>query len=313
MPVSLHKTPLALFGTACLLAACAPADPVLIGVEVLSNQPHLLSGGDALIEIRSSVDNASALTLTLNGAPVQVALSAVGTEDGMVQYRALLSGLEEGENTLQVSAGRATAQLGMVNYPRTGPIISGAHQTPYFCLAQLSPEADGSKRRFAIGNGEFLDDNALDAHCSLPTRVDYVYRSSGSAEGFLPYTESGPRPADLAMTTTLSGADVPFIVRLETGTLNRAIYQIAVLHDPASGVPSAVSPSAAWNARLVYTFGGGCQPGYFQATATGGVLSADMLGKGYAVASSTLNVNSQGGCNDVVSAETAMMVKEHFI
>ena len=38
-----------------------------------------------------------------------------------------------------------------------------------------------------------------------------------------------------------------------------------------------------------------------------------MLGKGYAVASSTLNVNAQGGCNDVLSAETAMMVKEHFI
>jgi hypothetical protein len=37
-----------------------------------------------------------------------------------------------------------------------------------------------------------------------------------------------------------------------------------------------------------------------------------MLSRGYAVASSTLNVNAQGGCNDVISAETAMMVKEHF-
>jgi len=38
-----------------------------------------------------------------------------------------------------------------------------------------------------------------------------------------------------------------------------------------------------------------------------------MLSAGYAVASSTLNVNAQGGCNDVISAETTMMVKEHFI
>jgi hypothetical protein len=37
-----------------------------------------------------------------------------------------------------------------------------------------------------------------------------------------------------------------------------------------------------------------------------------MLGSGYAVASSTLNVNAQGGCNDPLSAETAMMVKERF-
>ena len=37
-----------------------------------------------------------------------------------------------------------------------------------------------------------------------------------------------------------------------------------------------------------------------------------MLSLGYGVASSTLNVNAQGGCNDVVSAETTMMVKERF-
>lgn len=313
MTVPLSRSSCPLLVLSCLLAACGPATPAQIGVEVVSGQPHLLSGGDALIEIRSSVDDAGALSLVLNGASAAAALSPVGVQDGMYQYRTLLTGLVHGENVLQVSAGTATAQLSMVNYPRTGPIISGPHQTPYFCLSQLSPEADGSKRRFAIGNGEFLDDTAQDAHCSLPTRVDYVYRSTAQASGFLPFDEAGPRPSDVAMTSTLAGAEVPFIVRLETGTINRAIYQIALLHDPSSTAPSATSPSEGWNQRLVYTFGGGCQPGYFQATATGGVLSPSMLGKGYAVVSSTLNVNSQGGCNDVVSAETAMMVKEHFI
>ena len=313
MTKSFLKAPLSIAGMACLLAACGPETPVQIGVEVISGQPHLLSGGDALIEVSSSVASAAALSMLLNGEPVQTVLTPVGEQGGMFQYRVLLDGLVDGENTLQVLSGTGAAQLSMVNYPRTGPIISGAHQTPYFCLAQLSPEADGSKRRFAIGNGEFLDDTPLDEFCSLPTRIDYVYRSTAETSGFLPLDPAGPRPADLAMTTTLDGTQVPFIVRLETGTLNRAIYQIALLHDPLSGTPSAVSPSAAWNQRIVYTFGGGCQPGYFQATATGGVLSPSMLGKGYAVVSSTLNVNSQGGCNDVVSAETAMMLKEHFI
>jgi len=313
MTVSFFRTPCSILGFACLVVACGPEVPVQIGVQVVSNQPHLLSGGDALIEVSSSVNNASALILTLNAAPARATLTATGSQDGLFQYRALLSGLVDGENVLQVRAGTGTAQLSMVNYPRSGPIISGPHQSPYFCLADLSPDADGSKRRFAIGNGEFLDDTALDDFCSLPTRVDYVYHSTTDGAGFQPLDITGARPGDVALTTTLDGSEVPFIVRLETGTLNRAIYQIALLHDPDSGVPSAVSPSTAWNERIVYTFGGGCQPGYFQAAATGGVLSPSMLGKGYAVVSSTLNVNSQGGCNDVVSAETAMMVKEHFI
>lgn len=313
MTMSSSKASTTLLGLAILLAACAPEAPVQIGVEVISNQPHLLSDGNALIEISSSVASAKGLTLTLNGEPARAALTPAGSLDGTYVYRALLSGLSEGENVLQVSAGTGSAQLSMVNYPRTGPIISGEHQSPYFCLEQLTQEADGSKRRFAIGNGEYLDDTALDTFCSLPTQVDYVYKSNVVEAGFLPLTNQDQRPADLAMTTALDGAEVPFIVRLETGTINRAIYQIALLHDPAAGEPSAMSPSQAWNKRIVYSFGGGCQPGFFQATATGGVLSPGMLGKGYAVVSSTLNVNSQGGCNDVVSAETAMMVKEHFI
>ena len=41
------------------------------------------------------------------------------------------------------------------------------------------------------------------------------------------------RPADLARTTTLDGREAPYVVRIETGTINRAVYQIAMLHDPA--------------------------------------------------------------------------------
>ena len=37
---------------------------------------------------------------------------------------------------------------------------------------------------------------------------------------------------DLAMTTTSDGLTVPFIVRVERGTLNRGIYDIVVLFDP---------------------------------------------------------------------------------
>ncbi|OGT70245.1 MAG: hypothetical protein A3H44_00945 [Gammaproteobacteria bacterium RIFCSPLOWO2_02_FULL_57_10] len=307
--------PLCLLGAALLLATCgpdAPEAPVQITMEVVSNQPHLLSGGNALIEISTSAAAAD-LAMLVNDAATAVDFHSAGSTDGLNTYRALVTGLADGANTLQVTAGDGSAMMSVMNYPITGPIISGEQQTPYFCLADLSPEADGSKRRFAIGNGEYLDDAATDEFCSLPTRVDYVYRSSAEGETFKALADTAMRPADLTMTTTLEGLEVPYIVRLETGTINRAIYQIAMLHDPQSPAPAAHAPSAAWNDRIVYTFGGGCQPGYFQATSTGGVLRDSMLAQGYAVVSSTLNVNNTGGCNDVLSAETAMMVKEHFI
>ncbi|MDP1932874.1 MAG: DUF6351 family protein [Gammaproteobacteria bacterium] len=282
-------------------------------MEVVSNQPHLISGGNALIEITSTVAAANELSFKINELPVKFDIHSTGYADGLYTYKALVTGLADGTNTLQVTAGSGAAMMSLMNYPITGPIISGEHQTPYFCLAELSPEADGSKRRFAIGNGEFLDDAATDQFCSLPTRVDYVYRSNAEGETFKPLSDVSVRPADLAVTTTLEGVETPYIVRLETGTINRAIYQIAMLHDPATPAPTAHAPSVAWNDRVVYTFGGGCQPGFFQATSTGGVLRDSMLAEGYAVVSSTLNVNNTGGCNDVISAETAMMVKEHFI
>ena len=100
-------------------------------------------------------------------------------------------------------------------------------------------------------------------------------------------------------------------MRLERGTIDRAIYEIAALHDPSSP-PSPFTAEPGWNERLVYTFGGGCNVGYHQGTGTGGVLNDLFLSRGYAVASSSLNVY-ETNCSEVISAEAALMVKEHFI
>ncbi|WP_410571146.1 DUF6351 family protein [Amycolatopsis sp. cmx-4-61] len=62
---------------------------------------------------------------------------------------------------------------------------------------------------------------------------------------------------------------------------------------------------------MVYTFGGGCNAGYHQGSSTGGVVNDLFLARGYAVASSTLNV-LDNNCSPIISAEAAMMVKEHF-
>jgi hypothetical protein len=116
------------------------------------------------------------------------------------------------------------------------------------------------------------------------------------------------------MTTTNAGATVRFIVRVETGTINRGVYQIAILHDPYSeGAPTWANHPHGWNGKLIYQHGGGCQGGwYIQGNGTGGVLTAQHLGRGYARASSTLNVFGNN-CNDLLASETTIMVKERFI
>jgi hypothetical protein len=306
---------LVLAALAVSLSACnpEPTGPVQLSLAALSNRPYLLSGGNALIEVTASTSDSRDIRVVVNGIARSTTLKQVAKDGDLTMFRTLVSGLMEGNNTVMARLGDAAAELPLVNYPITGPIFSGAQQQPYFCLNQLAPDAEGAPRRFALGNGEFLDGAVTDIDCSLPPRVDYVYRSTDSEVGFKPLGNSAERPLDMALTTTMDGVETPYIVRIETGTINRAIYQIAILHDPVQPVPSPLGEPGAWNERLVYTFGGGCEAGYFQGTATGGVLRDNMLSRGYAVASSTLNVNAQGGCNDVLSAETAMMVKEHFI
>ena len=305
------------------LSGCGQSEqtPVELNMSVRSGAPHLITGGDVLVDIRYQPRDFRTPELSLNGRVVVpdandvVILTDADTDTGASPdvriMRVLVQGLTTGENRLTASLHGSDAQITVVNYPASGPVFSGPQQTPYVCLGALAPDSRGNARRFAIGNGQYIDTAGQAEDCSLPQRIDYVYRAQGS-DDFLPLPDPQTLPADVVTTQTSAGIDVPFVVRLEAGTINRAIYQIAVLHDPRNGEPAVASPAPAWNGRLVYSYGGGCEAGYFQGSSTGGVLRESVLAQGYAVASSTLNVNAQGGCNDVLSAETTMMVKEHF-
>jgi hypothetical protein len=164
-----------------------------------------------------------------------------------------------------------------------------------------------------------------DADCSAATRVQYFYRSSDDRETPVKlYNPNEPRPTDLAMTTTLDGKTVPYIIYREDGVIDRAFYTITFLHEPGTPLPNPWNPTnGAWNGRMIYSFGAGCVAGYHQGRAIGGLvgnrrlLEETQLGdagvaKGYAVVSSSLN-SFGTSCSDVTSAEAMMMVKEHFI
>jgi hypothetical protein len=279
------------------------------GIEAVSTHANLVSGGDVLLKITYKHDNRNhPLSITLNGRDVSAVFHPTDDPDTLV---GLVTGLVQGKNVVRVqgngSSGIKDESLEITNYPISGPIISGPHQSPFVCETDF------------LGLGA-----PLDPDCSAPTRVDYFYRSTTS-NTFVPFNGSGPRPTDLAVTTTSEGKTVPYIVRREMGTINRAIYVVAILHDPTSPLPTVYARTPGYNGRLVYSFGGGCQAGYHQGRSVGGLTPASndledgqvgyqdyFLSRGYAVIAGSLNVTGTT-CADVISAETAMMIKEHFI
>lgn len=297
--------------TACAVLA-ANAGAAVLDLKTISTRADRVSGGDVLVQITQ--DNNAVTPVTLNGTDVTAAFRAGSTPNTRV---GLVTGLVVGINTL--SAGGLS--LAIHNYPITGPITSGPHEVPYICTTQ-----DYQIYSSLLGN--ILPDAttfgpSLDADCSAATKITYLYLPTGGTT-LVPLPSTTSLPADMSTTTTLTGATVNFIVRFETSTIDRGIYQSAILHDPTSDpAPNWFSPPRGWNKRLIGIEGAGCPGGwYFQGTAGGslalpGVIDASLLsvprlGEGYALFGNTLQ-NASQSCNSVLSGEAAMMGKEHFI
>src|SRR5204863_1902412 len=100
-----------------------------------------------------------------------------------------------------------------------------------------------------------------DVDCSAPTKINYVYLPTGGT-ALIPLPNPSSLPANVAMTSA-NGLTVPFVVRVETGTMDRGIYQNAVLFDPTSDpTPTPFTPPKGWNKRLLAQHGSGCPGGW---------------------------------------------------
>lgn len=256
-------------------------------IRVLSSpRPDLVSGGDALVEVAGA---GGPVSLTVNGAP-STSLQPDPERGSLV---GLVEGLKPGANALVARAGRATARLTLTNHSKDGPILSGPHIWPYECRTDRS------------GLGP-----ALDSMCNAPTKVEWFYRASDGTFKPLP---AGPRPADIKTTTTIDGRTVPYVVRVEGGTINRTIYRIALLDDPQARDGGTWKPGAGWNRRLAVSFGGGLAGRYEQgANPARNVLNDLYLSRGFAFMNASGLVNGLAS-NAVIQGETLMMLKEHFI
>ncbi len=284
------------------IAFAASISAAVLDIQTLSTRPDRVSGGDVLVQITQ--DDSTATPVSLNGTDVTSAFRAGSVANTRV---GLVTGLTVGTNNL--SSGGVTLEIH--NYPITGPITSGPHNVPLFCQTQDFTLPDGTK----FGPPS-------DADCSAPTKITYLYMPTGGT-AFLTLPSTTTLPSNVAQTTTTAGATVNFVVRVETTTIDRGIYQTAILHDPTvDPIPTWFAPPRGWNKRLIAIEGFGCPGGwYLQGGSIGSLtlagldfnlLSPARLGAGYALFSNTLQ-HASNNCNSVLSGEAAMMSKEHFI
>ncbi|MEV2276990.1 DUF6351 family protein [Nocardiopsis sp. NPDC049922] len=279
----------------------APDDGGGPTIQVLSSRPDAVMGGTALVRVGlppgADPDRAR---LTVDGRDVTDTLATVRLEGVGPALEGVVTGLPEGRATLAAALSGRRTRLAVTNHPASGPVFSGPHETPFVC----------DTVSFDLHGGGTLG-APLDEDCSAPTVVRHMYRTTDDAWAAMP--DPDRVPDDAALATTSTGAEVPFTVRVETGTANRAIYETAVLFTPGAAEPDPWHAPEGWNRRLVYKFGGGCKGGWFvQGSRTAGVLDAGMLSQGYAVASATLNVFGYN-CNDLLAAETMAAVRERFV
>jgi hypothetical protein len=253
-------------------------------IRVLSNRADILSGGDALVQVvPPGGADASKLTVAVDGGDVSKAFAV--RADG--RYLGLLTGLGNGDHVVTAASpgGGRGARLKITNHPIGGPVIAGPQIKPWGCFA-----------------------GSLDDQCNRPVQYDFYYRPTGGG-GLQSYDPENP-PSDVATTTTDQGKTVPFIVRQETGTLDRDQYRIAVLFDPSKPW-TPTDPQDGYNHKVVIFHGASCDTGYSQADAPD-VLNEMALGRGFATMSHALD-NAGHNCNIATQAESLIMTKEHLI
>jgi hypothetical protein len=187
-----------------------------------------------------------------------------------------------------------TLHATVTNHPSGGPVFAGPQVQPWICKTITG----------------FPAPNPSDPQCGSQIAYSYVYMDA-TTHAFTTYNPAAPPPAaSIASTTTDQGVTVPFIVRLERGSMDRGLYDVAVLDNPAAGWAPWASQSG-WNHKVLYQFGGGTAPWH-----TNGAPQNDLidvaLSRGFLVANNNLNIRGDDA-NDVVSAEALMMLKEHVV
>lgn len=280
-------------------------------LTIISAVQGMITGGDAVVEV-SVPDPGAPILLTLNGRDVTQCLTK---QTCAGRYRGLLEGFGIGLNILDAHSGDLHARTSVRNFPIEGPLFSGPHLTPW--------------RLTTVENGL---GQPIDEHGNAAPRFSFHYMNSQTLT-FEPYDCYAPPSASVIATTeTDDGNRVPYIVRCEVGAANRAIYEIAVLFDPA--LPwTALDPQKAWNRKLwLFLYGGWSQfwsqsvfgigqfdagpdapprPEYWDAAPATSILQDIGLRRGHMVARTTF-LQAASNSDTIRGAESLVLLKEHI-
>ncbi len=317
----------ALSGACILLASCGgdSASTRTATLQTLSNRADLISGDSALVQI-TLPDTASTAQLRVDRDGTDVTLAFATRADGRIV--GLVSGLKPGANVISAKAADASfggASLTITDHAIGGPVLLGSQIEPWVCATPTPVAPSGNT---SGSNASGLSTPAIDAQCNIATEKKFFYRtttagcsmelpdpSPGAAPAidncFKPYDPNAAAPSDLATTTTSDGVTVPYIVQVERGTINRGIYDVAVLIDPSTPwTPTAPQPQ--WNRKVVYSFGASTGQPRLQYRSEQNWADDAALSRGFMVADNSLT-DSLYDSNRVLNAETLMMMKEHII
>jgi hypothetical protein len=330
------------------LAACGGHDgnagPVPAAgttVTTLSNRADLVSGGSALVEVKvPAMVAATSLKVDRDGTDITPLF--VTRADGRIV--GLVTGLINGNNTITASSTSNTfqgARLVITNHPQGGPVLLASQTTPWVCATPVAAPAVGNT---PATNASGLSTAATDAQCNIATEFTLWYRTltpvsvNNGADGncvfvlpdqtaatpafscLQPYVAGTTPAAAVAATTTSAGVTLPYIVRVERGTINRGIYDIAVLFDPTKPAWTANTPQPQWNGKVLYTYGASTgQPRQQfrseQNWAVGGITGINddtALRLGFMTVDNSIT-DSLYNSNRILVAETTMMMKEHIV
>jgi hypothetical protein len=173
----------ALVLSACLATVLTPAlahdDDDDLEIVTLSNRADLISGGDALVEVRAGRKvTLSKVKVKLNGRDVT---NQFTVNKSARTLRGLVTGLVEGRNDLVAEAdehGRGhdeRAHLRITNHPIGGPVLSGAQIIPFFCATKVPQPATATS---PATNANGLSTDPIDAQCNAATEAKLYYRTT---------------------------------------------------------------------------------------------------------------------------------------
>jgi hypothetical protein len=304
-------------------------------IRTLGNRADLISDGDALVEVQVPHNvRLDKVKVTLNGKDITASFKPNAADQTL---RGVVTGLKVGKNELAVQSkpgngnghgfghdNKDDASLTITNHVRGGPVLLGSQTTPWICATPAPVPANGNT---PASNASGLTTTAVDAQCNIATEFKLFYRTTTAGcstalpdpsppaaqptnNCFKPYAV-GTTPADLAMTTTTTGLTVPYIVRVERGTMNRGIYDIVVLFDPTKPW-TALTPQAQWNGKVLYSYGASTGQPRLQFRTEQNWADNTALSRGFMVVDNSLT-DSLYNSNRTLEAETTMMMKEHIV